>query len=76
MLDKLLPAVREGSLPPRDRLALQNDVFALVGTSLSKYIGTSSYFLTKMSPLITDMQVIHNPRNLYIYDHISALSVR
>lgn len=30
MLEKLLPAVRDQSLPPRDRLQLQGDVFALV----------------------------------------------
>ena len=30
MLDALLPAISDGSLPPRDRLALQNDLFALV----------------------------------------------
>ena len=30
MLDALIPAVNNGSLPPRDRLALQNDLFALV----------------------------------------------
>ena len=30
MLDVLLPAIRDGSMPPRDRLGLQNDLFALV----------------------------------------------
>lgn len=30
MLDALLPAIKDGSLPPRDRLGLQNDLFALV----------------------------------------------
>ena len=30
VLDVLLPAIKDGSLPPRDRLGLQNDLFALV----------------------------------------------
>ena len=30
MLDALLPAIKNQSLPPRDRLGLQNDLFALV----------------------------------------------
>lgn len=34
MLEKLLPAVRDQSLPPRDRLQLQGDLFALVRTSV------------------------------------------
>ncbi|XP_071792153.1 puromycin-sensitive aminopeptidase-like [Asterias amurensis] len=29
MLDALLPGIRDGSLPPRDRLGLENDLFAL-----------------------------------------------
>ena len=31
MLDLLIPAVEKKSLPPRDRLGLENDLFALVG---------------------------------------------
>ena len=30
MLERLLPAIRDNSLPPRDRLGLQSDLFALV----------------------------------------------
>ena len=30
MLDALIPAVRDRTLPPRDRLGLENDLFALV----------------------------------------------
>lgn len=30
MLDALLPGVRDQTMPPRDRLGLQNDLFALV----------------------------------------------
>jgi len=30
MLDALIPAIRDLSMPPRDRLGLQNDLFALV----------------------------------------------
>ena len=31
MLESLLPGIRNGTLPPRDRLGLGNDLFALVG---------------------------------------------
>lgn len=34
MLDKLLPAIKNQTLPPRDRLALENDLFALVRNCL------------------------------------------
>ena len=30
ILQSLIPAVQDGSLPPRDRLGLENDLFALV----------------------------------------------
>ena len=30
MLELLLPAIKDNSLPPRDRLGLQSDIFALV----------------------------------------------
>ena len=30
MLDSLIPAIRDQSLPPIDRLGIQNDLFALV----------------------------------------------
>ena len=30
MFERLLPAIRDNSLPPRDRLGLQSDLFALV----------------------------------------------
>ena len=30
MLELLLPAIKDNSLPPRDRLGLQSDLFALV----------------------------------------------
>ena len=33
MLELLLPAIRDNSLPPRDRLGLQSDLFALVNIS-------------------------------------------
>ncbi len=36
MLDALLPAIKDQSLPPRDRLGLQNDLFALV--SISRFL--------------------------------------
>ena len=31
MLQSLIPAVNDKTLPPRDRLGLENDLFALVG---------------------------------------------
>lgn len=34
MLEKLLPGIRSQTLPPRDRLGLQNDLFALVRNCL------------------------------------------
>lgn len=30
MLEQLIPAIRDKSLPPKDRLGLQNDLYALV----------------------------------------------
>ena len=30
MLDALIPAIKDQTMPPRDRLGLQNDLFALV----------------------------------------------
>ena len=30
MLDKLLPAIKDKTMPSRDRLGLQNDLFAMV----------------------------------------------
>jgi len=30
MLDGLIPAIKDQTMPPRDRLGLQNDLFALV----------------------------------------------
>lgn len=35
MLESLLPGVRDLSLPPVDRLGLQNDLFSLVTHSLT-----------------------------------------
>jgi len=32
MLDALIPAIKNQTMPPRDRLGLQNDLFALVCT--------------------------------------------
>lgn len=36
MLDQLIPAIKDKSLPPKDRLGLQNDLFALVSLLTSK----------------------------------------
>ena len=38
MLDKFIPAIKDKSLPPRDRLGLQNDIFAMVGTYNNTFI--------------------------------------
>jgi len=56
MLDALLPGIRDLTMPPRDRLGLQNDLFALVCQEivtvvLSFYIintigSTKCYFFT------------------------------
>ncbi|CAH3113617.1 unnamed protein product [Porites lobata] len=35
MLERLLPAIRDNSLPPRDRLGLQSDLFALAEAGLA-----------------------------------------
>ena len=35
MLEALLPAVKDQTMPPRDRLGLQNDIFALVSNQLA-----------------------------------------
>ena len=48
MLDALLPAIRDGSLPPRDRLGLQNDLFALVISVISSCIAA---WTSRNSPL-------------------------
>ena len=34
MLELLLPAIKDNSLPPRDRLGLESDLFALVCTKI------------------------------------------
>ena len=34
LFSPLLPALRDGSLPPQDRLGILNDAFALVGESV------------------------------------------
>lgn len=41
LLSALLPAVRSQALQPRDRLALQNDIFALVSDNQLIY---NSYY--------------------------------
>ena len=38
MLEKLLPAVRDQSLPPRDRLQLQGDLFALARAGIASCV--------------------------------------
>lgn len=38
MLDPLIPAIKEQTLPPRDRLGLENDLFALARAGLSSSV--------------------------------------
>ncbi|XP_078702253.1 puromycin-sensitive aminopeptidase-like isoform X2 [Branchiostoma floridae x Branchiostoma belcheri] len=38
MLDRLLPAIKDQSLPPRDRLGIQNDLFALAKSGVASTV--------------------------------------
>ena len=57
MLESLLPAIRNRTLSPRDRLALENDLFALVLfvlkhtiVSQGSYILKDKFFTQKITP--------------------------
>ena len=43
MLDLLIPAVEKKTLPPRDRLGLENDLFALVGKNRGQKFHLSAH---------------------------------
>ncbi len=43
MFDALMPAITSKALPPRDRLGMQNDVFALVGYSSTSDINLMAF---------------------------------
>ena len=60
-LDSLIPAVSNMSLPARDRLGLQNDIFALVNTHLLSYVYT--YYILYSVVLCVSMLLY----NLLIY---------
>ena len=38
MLNSLIPGIKDKSLPPRDRLNLQNDLFALVSICMTAWM--------------------------------------
>ena len=58
MLELLLPAINDNSLPPRDRLGLQSDLFALVckgkPLALTCSLNVSNYF-----GIYQDLNVLH-----------------
>ena len=54
MLDKLIPAIKDKSLPPRDRLGLQNDIFAMVN------IFELNYFQILYSGIVDKLLDVYN----------------
>ena len=51
MLEALMPAISDASLPPRDRLGLQNDLYALVSSCvpIDEYIAVDVTILPPVS---------------------------
>ena len=45
MLEALIPGIKDQTLPPRDRLGLQNDMFALVSVHLGTVNQSAKEFM-------------------------------
>ncbi|XP_066305336.1 puromycin-sensitive aminopeptidase-like [Branchiostoma lanceolatum] len=61
MLDRLLPAIKDQSLPPRDRLGIQNDLFALAKSGVASTVD-----------ILRVMEAFVNESNYTVWSDLSA----